>query len=1507
MAMSNYRVMAVVILLLSGSALQAQRQMESLGRGVVALRSSSSQAYIGWRLLATDSSDIGFNVYRSVNGHAGVKLNSTVITNTTDYLDTTADFTSSNAWYVVAVVNGTEQTPSTSVGLPANSPVGRYLRLPLQPPINDGLNYDVKFCWVGDFDGDGEYDYLVDRTSTTGGMPQYLQAYRRDGTFLWQVDMGPLSTNAYNGLNSGAAEISVGDNDNVTVYDLDGDGRSEVIVRTADGTVLPGDATVTATNDTLQYLSILNGLTGTERARALIPNPYIGYGPAGARFGIAYLDGIHPSIVACPENRDPSGGFHGYTVTWDFRNGQLTQRWLYQFAAGENSSEGHQLRIADVNHDGKDEIIRIGSVMGESNGVPYVLYSTELHHGDRFHVGDLDPERPGLEMFAIQQNNSTLLTTVLQDMGSGELFKKWYSGSVVDVGRGLAADIDPGYRGYEVFSTQPGMFDAHGNQIGTAKPWPSEGIWWNADLCRESFSARDGSGLRPCINRWDYTSQTETLVYNVQSEGVHSAYGARPAFFGDILGDWREEFVVVEDNYSALRIYSTTTPATNRLYGLMQNPQYRVQCTFKGYYQASYVDYYLGNDMPPPPIPPVSNAQLVWRGGSSNTWDASTTANWLTNNLWISNTVGTVFTTGESVLFDASGSSNTTITLSGSLSPGDVRVWSPKDYTFAGTGQLTGTMALAKAGAGRLILKGTNTYTGKTLVSEGSLVVNGALRNSPVTIRGGVWRDGRLSGTGVINAAVRLEEGGGVAPGQGTNSPGTLTISNSLVLAGRTISDFDLSSSFTNNTTRTNDLLIVTGGLTLAGTNTLVIRKLNTTLATNGLYPLISYSGTLSGGLSNLTVAGLTGIPYALTNPPGKISLSLKSYRAASTITWTGGSNSNAWDLLNTKNWLSGTTRAQFVPGDTIRFNSVGASNPAVNLVGDLNCANVLVDSTTNYTLAGNGAIIGTASLTKSNSGTLTINLLNNTYTGKTTVAGGTLVVPELDAIGYPSPIGNPPGGSTNLILTGNSTLRITSESYTDRGLTLGASSTNSLDVTNAADQVTMAGMITGAGTLQKLGAGTLALTVSNSYTGGTLIKAGVLSLGGDAANEFAFGTGLVTLVSGTINMYDNSSSYNSTYWNLLVPAGSSGTLNADGRADMYGSLTGGGALTFHVPYVRTTLFGNWSAFTGQVFVTGSDFRINNGYGYAGAAIDLASGVFAYHMTGGTPVAAGALSGASDSKISGAAWTIGARNTNTTFAGNIAGQSITKVGTGTWTLTGSNYYTGATTISAGTLMVNGDSGAATGTVTVASGATLAGIGTIGGPTTIQNGGRLSPGTNAIGTLTFADKVTCNAGSTNSLKINKTAGTADLVDAGGTLTYGGTLIVTNLSGTLSAGDRFKVFNAAAYTGAFTSIILPTVAGFQWNTSKLTVAGTLWVVSTNAVSTALAAVSGRNFTFNGSGGTPAWDYYVLTSTNLMLPLASWPRIVTNQFDPLGNWNVNFPFDPSQRQRFFSIQVP
>ena len=229
--------------------------MEQLGRGVVALHSGHLAGLRELAFVCDRSERHRFQRLSFRQRRRGCKkLNSTVITNTTDYLDTTANFTVSNA------LGMSSQYSIASSRLPARRMVSR--PIPRAPVCFASTGeprpvwaYDVKFCWFGDFDGDGEYDYLMDRMSdTTGGVNQFLRAYKRDGTFLWQMDMGFNSTNTANAYEPDAAAISIGDKDNVTVYDLDGDGKAEVIVRTANGTIFADSSQVVTNNNTVRFL-----------------------------------------------------------------------------------------------------------------------------------------------------------------------------------------------------------------------------------------------------------------------------------------------------------------------------------------------------------------------------------------------------------------------------------------------------------------------------------------------------------------------------------------------------------------------------------------------------------------------------------------------------------------------------------------------------------------------------------------------------------------------------------------------------------------------------------------------------------------------------------------------------------------------------------------------------------------------------------------------------------------------------------------------------------------------------------------------------------------------------------------------------------------------------------------------------------------------------------------------------------------------------------------------------
>ncbi|HTN36958.1 MAG TPA: hypothetical protein VL053_07765, partial [Arachidicoccus sp.] len=192
---------------------QGQRKMENLGRGVVATRSASDEAFISWRLLGTEAQNIGFNIYRSTGGGAAVKLNDQVLLKGTNWVDRTADWTVDNNYFVKPVENGIEQAASAVFTLVANTPVQPFFKV----PIRNLAGYASQCVFVGDLDGDGEFDYVMDKQPDVSTKSTLLEAYKRDGTFLWEIDLGPNSINRDN-IEPGSSAIDIGHADNWTVY-----------------------------------------------------------------------------------------------------------------------------------------------------------------------------------------------------------------------------------------------------------------------------------------------------------------------------------------------------------------------------------------------------------------------------------------------------------------------------------------------------------------------------------------------------------------------------------------------------------------------------------------------------------------------------------------------------------------------------------------------------------------------------------------------------------------------------------------------------------------------------------------------------------------------------------------------------------------------------------------------------------------------------------------------------------------------------------------------------------------------------------------------------------------------------------------------------------------------------------------------------------------------------------------------------------------------------------------
>jgi len=612
----RYYLLTAFLILSAGSLLSAQRQIENLDRGIIAIHTARDSIYIGWRMLGTEPDEIAFNLYRQNGNEKPVKLNIRPITESTNYVDGNVNLLTDNTYFVKAVLKEKEQEKSKTFTLKANSPVQQYINIPLRTPSGYTPN-DVS---VGDLDGDGEYELILHQTGrgidtpSTGisGIPIF-QAYKMDGKFLWEISLG-------RNIREGAHYTQF------MVYDLDGDGISEFACKTADGTIdgigkIIGDSTKDWRNldkasgpyygkilDGPEYFTIFNGRTGEALATTnYIPDryPLNGWNGHGGNGGgdstgnrvdrflacVAYLDGIHPSVIMCR-------GYYGRSVlaAWDWREGKLTSRWVFDSKNGENPYSGqgnHNLSVTDVDGDEKDEII-YGSMVVDDNGKG--LFSTGFRHGDAIHVGEFIPGRTGLQVFGIHEieNNTTGPGVSVYDAGTGEVL---FKGSMnKDVGRGVAGDIYPSNPGAEMWwSGSEGLFTMSGEKTGEMPSSTNFLIWWDGDLSRELL---DGNHIDKYKSGRIFTA-----------EGCTSNNGTKstPALSGDLFGDWREEVIFRTTDNKNLRIYTTVIATKHRIYTLMHDPQYRLAVATQNvaYNQPPNTSFFLGTGMKKAPKPDI--------------------------------------------------------------------------------------------------------------------------------------------------------------------------------------------------------------------------------------------------------------------------------------------------------------------------------------------------------------------------------------------------------------------------------------------------------------------------------------------------------------------------------------------------------------------------------------------------------------------------------------------------------------------------------------------------------------------------------------------------------------------------------------------------------------------------------------------------------------------------------------------------------------------------------------
>ncbi len=587
----------------------AARQAEYLDRGVVALPSGSG-VLISWRMLGDDPASVSFNVYRN-----GSKITSSPITNSTNYLDTSG--TTSAAYTVRPVINGVEYAANAAKATWANPYLAVNLNRPNggTTPSGEAYTYSPNDLSVGDLDGDGQYEIVVkwdpsnakdnSQSGYTGNV--FIDAYELNGTQLWRIDLGK-------NIRAGAHYTQY------IVYDLDGDGKAEVAMKTAPGTKDAAGTVQGGSNANTdyrnssgyilsgpEYLTIFNGQTGVALAttdylpaRGTVSSWGDSYGNRVDRFlaGVAYLDGTRPSLVM-------TRGYYtrAVLVAWDWRNGSLSRRWTFDSNSSGNSAAAgqgaHSLTVGDVDQDGKDEIV-YGAATINDNGT--LLYSTGLGHGDALHLSDFLPSRAGLEVFMVHESPSAYGNhgAEMHDAKTGQII--WsISGGGADVGRGVIMDIDPRTAGAESWASVGGTNSPTGSQITTSKPASINfANWWDGDLLREQLN-------NTMIDKWNYSGSSSSRLLTAYNYGAASNNGTKstPGLSADILGDWREEVILRHENNNQLLVFSTPIATTNRLRTLMHDSQYRQAIAWQnvGYNQPPHTSFFLGDGMATPAAP----------------------------------------------------------------------------------------------------------------------------------------------------------------------------------------------------------------------------------------------------------------------------------------------------------------------------------------------------------------------------------------------------------------------------------------------------------------------------------------------------------------------------------------------------------------------------------------------------------------------------------------------------------------------------------------------------------------------------------------------------------------------------------------------------------------------------------------------------------------------------------------------------------------------------------------
>ena len=627
-----------------------KRVMEKLDRGTVAVKTNDG-VYLSWRLLGTESlTNQAFDIYRDSE-----KIYTTGEHDATCYTDSKG--TADNKYTVVPKGEAIDKTEAVDVWTTNTTYKGRSVaykdiafKVPDggKTPTDEEYTYTANDMSVGDLDGDGEYEYIVkwDPSNSkdnsvkgyTGNV--YLDAYELDGTLLWRIDLGV-------NIRAGAHYTQY------MVYDFDGDGKSEVILKTAPGSkdgegnyVSKAGKNITKGDDKKdyrnssgllmgkdggpEYLTVFNGETGAamqtvdfDPPRSILTSSEWGdsYANRSERYlaAVAYLDGVHPSVVM-------TRGYYTYVYaaayTWDGTD--LKEQWLstntpteenggtgctvkYADGTSKNNTNktlyaqgAHSVSVADVDNDGYDEII-FGSAVLDHDGT--VLTYDGRGHGDAEHVSDFDNDGKQ-EIFmaheAGKHNDKIIPYAVDIKRYNGDIMLQAAQG---DIGRGIMDNVDDEYAlssgNLSLFWSvaADGIYNQAGEKVGNipntnGSNMENFAVYWDGDLGRELL---DGNKLV----KYSIKSGTERIYYDSKNStlpgSINNSTKSNACLTADLFGDWREEIVLRYGD--GVRIYFSTIPTDYRLTTLMHDSQYRCAIAWQnvGYNQPPHTSYYIGS------------------------------------------------------------------------------------------------------------------------------------------------------------------------------------------------------------------------------------------------------------------------------------------------------------------------------------------------------------------------------------------------------------------------------------------------------------------------------------------------------------------------------------------------------------------------------------------------------------------------------------------------------------------------------------------------------------------------------------------------------------------------------------------------------------------------------------------------------------------------------------------------------------------------------------------------